>query len=93
MLQGHIFRGCVPDVTALKYRLYFLYSLLQGLFAQRLADLGQGLALSVTELDTTLDMVAENAIFGDQAIPLRVFHIKLSLSMGDGGEEDKPRVG
>ena len=41
---------------------------LQGLLAQLLADLGQGLALAVAQPDTPLDLMAEDAIFGHQVL-------------------------
>jgi hypothetical protein len=40
----------------------------QGLLTQFLADLGQSLALGITELDAPLDLVAQDAIFGYQIL-------------------------
>jgi hypothetical protein len=41
---------------------------LQGFLPQLLADLRQGLALAVTQPHTSLELIAENAIFGHQVL-------------------------
>src|SRR5215468_1742934 len=38
----------------------------QGLFTELLADLGEGLTLSVTQLDASLDLMAQYPVFCDQ---------------------------
>lgn len=40
----------------------------QGFLAQCLTDLGQGLALSITELEPTLDLIAQDAVFGNEIL-------------------------
>ena len=40
----------------------------QGLFTELLADLGEGLTLSITQLDASLDLVAEDTIFRGQIL-------------------------
>ena len=45
-----------------------LRDFLQGFLSQLLADLRQGLALAITQPYTSLELIAENAIFGHQIL-------------------------
>ena len=63
-LLGHELAVPAENRVGLDDRGHFL----QGLLAQLLADLGQGLALAITQPHTPCDLVAQDAIFRHQVL-------------------------